>query len=125
MKNKLLKAFTLLLFTSLIIGFVAYRAGYFDTYRFHYSGSSNGGTMNNAKDTTEQVDSIKRIEMMSSSKTIILNNQKTKVITQDTTKVKVDSFYIDKTYMWSSKSAYIVDTTDVKKILETETIQKK
>ena len=128
MKNILLKAITLLLFTSLIISFVAYRTGYLDKEGFHYSSSPNGGTLNNAQDTTKQKDSVKQYEMMSSSKVMILTDKKKKRKKKnesDKSKVKADTAQYDKTLMWSSKSAYIVDTSDVKKILETDTAQKK
>lgn len=110
----LIKSLTLLGFVSLVMVFIFYRMGKFDTYFLSndaiIQNSSNGGTIVTASTDTltmKQKDSL-RILMMSSSKSIILPEKGFQL--RDTSKFKKKYLKPGKTNMLSSsKSSLIVD----------------
>lgn len=103
MKNKLLKGLTITLFSILILGFVAFRAGYFGSSESFYPFSPNGGALNNQKPKSRE-DSIRQIRMMSSSKTVIFSEKS--LLLKDTSTVFVDSSQIKKVDSSKSKIVY-------------------
>lgn len=120
MKNKIVKGITVSLFLNLIISFVAYRSGYLGGIRSTYSGSPNGSVLNNQIDTIPNSDSLKRMEMMSSSKVLILKDHHLKK--GDSSKVKIDSSIKIDPLIYSSKSGIILKPKDLKKIKQDSTV---
>jgi hypothetical protein len=109
MNRKLIKPLTILLFASLITGFVVYRAGVLDS---PINLSPNGGALNTAKtDTIARADSLKKLHMMYSSKSAIIDDIS---FNKDTNKfVKPDSGITQK-IMWSgSKSGRIFEPQEL------------
>ncbi|TCI94421.1 hypothetical protein [Tenacibaculum sp. M341] len=105
MKNKIIKGITLSFFTTLIIAFVAYKSGYF----------KNQQPTNNS---TIKVDSIKKIQLLSSSKLIVLKDHE--MVINDSVKKEMDSMSIesDKIILSSSKSGIIFTQDDLKKMAD-------
>ena len=64
MKNKIVKGITLIMFSTLILGFVAFRSGSFGGQKVSYSVSPNGSALNNQIDTFPKVDTLTRINML-------------------------------------------------------------
>ena len=108
MKRKIIKGITLTLFLTLIGSFVAYRSGYFGGMKSTYPVSPNGSALNNQLDTIPQKDSTKRIEIMPSSKVMILKEPTLRV--KDTSKTKTTPL------IHSSKSGIIMKQGDLKTI---------
>lgn len=100
MKKKITQIFTVLLFISLIGGFVAYRAGMLRKASAVLQTSPNGGVVKVTQDSVTRVDSIKLRQMMWSSKSaIIIDKIPTR---QDSAKVLRD-------IMYGSKSGKMID----------------
>jgi hypothetical protein len=114
MKNIIVKGITLILFSTLIIGFVAYRSGYFGGQKSSYSISPNGGALNNQTDTIPKTDSLKVLKMMSSSKSIILLDHLIQPKDSSKYKLQLDSVSRIKKIMYSSKSGIIFKSQDFK-----------
>ncbi|MDC8003656.1 hypothetical protein POV27_06305 [Aureisphaera galaxeae] len=127
MKNKIIKVATLTLFSSLIIGFVAFQSGYFGGKKSSVSGSPNGSTLINQADTIQKVDSIKwkKSFLISSSKSFVIHDPLKGL--EDSTKLD-SSLQIDP-LIYSSKSGIIVTPEDLKKMvkdsLEQDSIKRK
>ena len=113
MKNKTIKGITLTMFLTLIISFVAYRSGYFGGLRSTYSISPNGGALNTQTDTIPKIDSLKWLEMMSSSKVLILKDHPFRI--NDTSLMKIDSNFKVDPLIYSTKSGIILKPEDLKK----------
>lgn len=113
MKNKIIKGITLTLFSTLIIGFVTYRSGFLGGQKSTYSGSPNGSALNNQTDTIPKIDSLKKIEMMSSSKVLILRDFSIQL--NDSNKPKSDTPEKINPLIYSSKSGIIFKPTDINK----------
>jgi hypothetical protein len=113
MKSKIIKGITLTMFSVLIISFVAFRSGYLGGLKSTYPVSPNGRALNNQTDTIPINDSLKKIEMMSSSKVLILrdhliqNNDSNTTLIDSTTKIDP--------LIYSSKSGIILKPEDFKK----------
>ncbi|MEM6806381.1 MAG: hypothetical protein AAF696_33590 [Bacteroidota bacterium] len=75
MKNKSLKASTLLLFISLIATFVIYSSKQSDSQRASYATSPNGGSFTNQGDSLSKKELKKRRKIMSSSKSVGLTDK--------------------------------------------------
>ncbi|WP_299101450.1 hypothetical protein [uncultured Winogradskyella sp.] len=97
MKRSLIKMFTIILFISLLVSFICYRSGYF--YKQNES---------NSNETNNPMDSIVKIETISSSKSLILVDHYKK---KDTT-IK-DTLVNIKPLIYSSKSGIILSTEDL------------
>lgn len=108
------------MFSTLLITFVAYRSGYLGGLKSTYPVSPNGSALNNQTDTIPKNDSIKRIEMMSSSKVLILRDHPLQV--NDSNKVKIDSTIKIDPLIYSSKSGIILKPEDLKKIKQDSTL---
>ena len=119
MKNKIVKGITVTLFSILIISFVAYRSGYLGGLKSTYSGRPNGSVLNNQRDTIPKNDSLKRLEMMSSSKVLILRDHSLEI--SDSSKVKIDSSIKIDPLIYSSKSGIIFKPEDLNKIKQDST----
>ena len=85
MKNKLTKALTILVFVSLIIGFVAFKSRYFDEVE------QSEPKINATQPLTEYKDTVKK---------------------DSTRTVSIDSIWIDETMISSSKSMQILSEED-------------
>lgn len=114
MKSKIIKGITITLFSTLIISFVAYRSGYLGGLKSTSSVSPNGNSLNNQTDTIPKNDSLKRIQMMSSSKVLILSDRP--IQNNDSNTAHLDSTIIIDPLIYSSKSGIIVTPEDFKKI---------
>lgn len=114
MKNKIIKGITLALFSTLIIGFIAYRSGYIGNKTSSFSTSPNESTQNNQSDTIQKTDSIVTIDMISSSKSVVLRDISFSL--KDSSKTDQDSVSKDETLMYSSKIGLILKPEDLKKI---------
>jgi len=111
MKDKIIKGTTLLLFASLIAGFVAYRSGYFGGGKSAYSISPNRSALNNQLDTISKNDSLKRTELMYSSKSLIIKDNP--IQSADSLTISdLDSLLKRKLLMSTSKSGTIFDPKD-------------
>ncbi|WP_299626697.1 hypothetical protein [uncultured Tenacibaculum sp.] len=109
MKNKIIKSITLIVFSTLIISFIAYRAGYLNDIIFN---SSTNLPEEESSENSTQNDSAKKIEFMSSSKTIIMQDHP--ILSKDSTKMKMDSIVMQ-SFISSSKSGLILKPKDLKK----------
>ena len=125
MKDIIIKSSTLMLFVSLLVGFVSYRSGYWGGTKSSYPVSPNGSALNNQVDTLPNV-KIDDKQILPSSKVLILkehstpqndtNNQtKTQAQTQTQTQTKKDTNATLKTnpFMYSSKSGAIFELKDL------------
>lgn len=119
MKRKIIKGMTITMFSTLIISFVAYRSGYLGGLKSTYPFSPNGSALNNQADTIPTKDSTKRIEMISSSKFLILRDHPTQI--SDSSKVKIDSTIKIDPLIYSSKSGIILKPEDLKAIKKDST----
>ena len=72
MTSKLVKGLTLTLFATLIIAFIGYRSGWFKDNSNPNLSSNNDKASQEMTDTIKDKDSIKKVEIMSSSKVLIL-----------------------------------------------------
>ena len=111
MQKIILKGSTLLLFFSLVTGFVVFRSGFFGDSKTSYPSSPNGSALNN------QTDTIIR-EMMHSSKTLIIRDFSPPG-NSDSNRINIDSLLADSTFkinplIYSSKSARIMEPEDLK-----------
>lgn len=111
MQKIILKGSTLLLFFSLITGFVVFRSGFFGDSKTSYPSSPNGSALNHQKDTIIQ-------EMMHSSKTLIIRDLSLPD-KSDSNRTNIDSLFTDSTFkinplIYSSKSAIIMEPEDLK-----------
>ena len=111
MQKIILKGSTLLLFFSLITGFVVFRSGFFGDSNTSYPSSPNGSALNNQTDTIIQ-------EMMHSSKTLIIRDFSPPG-KSDSNRINIDSLLADSTFkinplIFSSKSAIIMEPEDLK-----------
>ncbi len=120
MKSKIVKGGTVTLFMSLIIVFVAYRSGYLGGLKSTYSVSPNGSALHNQTDTISKKDSLQRMQMMSSSKVLILRDHS--ILLGDSSKVKTDSSSKMPPLMYSSKAGIILKREDLKKIKQDSTV---
>lgn len=114
MKNKIVKGMTVTLFLTLITSFVAYRSGYLGRLKSSNSVSPNGNVLNNQTDTIPKNDSLKKLEIISSSKVLILREHSLEI--SDSSKVKIDSSTKIDPMIYSSKSGIILKPEDLKKI---------
>ena len=123
MKKKILKAGTLILFSSLIFGFICFRSGFFGNSKTSYPSSPNGSALNN------QADSLSKIEMIHSSKALIIRDLSLPD-KSDSNRINIDSLITDSTFkinplIFSTKSAIIMEPQDLKLFrfdsLETDT----
>ncbi len=74
MKTKIIKAFTILLFVSLLATFVGYDAGFFNSKSISLQSSPERGALSQDNDTTAIADSIRQNgKLMTSSKSIIID----------------------------------------------------
>lgn len=115
MKSIIIKGITIIVFLTLIISFVTFRLGYFDGLKSKNLISPDGSTLNNLLDTIHKSDSLKRVEIMSSSKAIIIRDH-TKIQNDDSAKVKIDSTFKIDPILYSSKSGIILKPIDLNKI---------
>tara|TARA_B100000401_G_C52640039_1_gene640260 strand:- start:397 stop:777 length:381 start_codon:yes stop_codon:yes gene_type:complete len=111
MQKIILKGSTLLLFFSLVTGFVVFRSGFFGDSKTSYPSSPNGSALNNQTDTIIQ-------EMMHSSKTLIIRDFSPPG-KSDSNRINIDSLLADSTFkinplIYSSKSAIIMEPEDLK-----------
>lgn len=120
MKNKIVKGITVTLFSTLIISFVAYRSGYLGGLKSAYSGSPNGSALNSQTDTIPENDSLKRLEVMSSSKDLMFSDSVLKIIESNV--IKIDSSLNIDHLIYSSKSGIIWKPEDLKKIKQDSTV---
>ena len=129
MKN-ILKGSVLLLFSTLIIGFVALRSGFFGNSKMAYPSSPNGSSLNNQTDSLYQFDSseVYEIEMMPSSKMLIINDvDLPQSLFADSIDVKIDSSIKDTTFkvnrmMVGSKFSVMMEPEDLK-ILQPDSLK--
>jgi len=129
MKKKILKAGTLILFSSLIFGFVCFRSGFFGNSKTSYSSSPNGSALNNQADSLSKIDNTEKIEMIHSSKALIIKDLPLPD-KNDSNRINIDSLITDSTFkinplIFSTKSAIIMEPQDLKLFrldsLETDT----
>ena len=120
MKNKIVKGITVTLFLTLITSFVAYRSGFLDGLKSTYSVRPNGSVLKSQTDTISKNDSLKKLEIMSSSKVLILRDHHLEI--SDSSKVKIDSSVKMDPLMYSSKSGIILKPEDFKKIKQDSTV---
>ena len=118
MQKNILKGSTLLLFFSLIIVFVTFRSGFFSDLKTSYPSSPNGSALNNQTDSIIQIESIENIEMMHSSKSLIIRDFSLPD-KSDSGRISIDSLIADSTFkinplIYSSKSAIIMEPQDLK-----------
>ena len=111
MQKIILKGSTLLLFFSLVTGFVVFRSGFFGDSKTSYPSSPNGSALNNQTDTIIQ-------EMMHSSKTLIIRDFSPPG-KSDSNRINIDSLLADSTFkinplIYSSKFAIIMEPEDLK-----------
>lgn len=147
MKDIFIKTITLLTFSCLIIGFVAYQAGYFEgenEIKQAISLSPNGSALNNQVNTIPQVDTLKNQEifirkphLMPSSKMMIIRPRTSVKDSLDQLKMGfVDSLFeveewtyqlkIDsldsirkvREFMYSSKSGPVLSEEDIRRYQE-------
>lgn len=104
MKSNIIKGLTITLFCSLIIAFVVYKAGYFTEHISSESTISNTSNDKIQLDSTKGIDSLKKLHLLSSSKSLTLVNPKVKQST--TSKAEMDSI-VDAALLSSSKSGII------------------
>ncbi|MBI1287776.1 MAG: hypothetical protein GC178_09375 [Flavobacteriales bacterium] len=114
MKSNIIKGITLFLFSTLIIAFVAYRSGYFGGPRTSHPVSPNGSALSNHADTFPKAETPGGIQMLSSSKVIILTDHASQ--TKDSNGVKLDSTFMIDPMMVSSKSGYVFKAEDMRKL---------
>lgn len=93
MKSKVIKGITITMFSVLIISFVAYRSGYLGELQSTQPVSPNGSALSNQRDNIPKKDSLKKIEMMSSSKVLILRDQL--IHNSDSNTTLIDSIITD------------------------------
>lgn len=117
----------------LLSGFVAYRSGAFDKF----IGSTVNGSTNDlsyASDTSSKpkVDTTKPRKIMSSSKSIILIDDKTKPVLSDSNQktfnkdtIKANADSIKPTIFYGSKSGGIIRPSDVDKLKVKDTLKNK
>ncbi|MCB0515678.1 MAG: hypothetical protein R2798_07090 [Chitinophagales bacterium] len=122
MKNKIVKALTLTMFSTLIIAFVAYKSGYFGGPKSIYSVSPNGSALNNSVNTILKQDtSYKQVRMMRSPKFMTLRDIQFQF--DDSNAVKIDTtIKIDPRLMYGSKSGIILDSEDLKRMRTDSTV---
>ena len=118
MQKNILKGSTLLLFFSLIIVFVTFRSGFFGDSNTSYPSSPNGSALNNQTDSITQIESMEDIEMMHSSKVLIIR-ELSLPDKSDSSRINIDSLIADSTFkinplIYSSKSAIIMEPQDLK-----------
>ena len=111
MQKIILKGSTLLLFFSLVTGFVVFRSGFFGDSKTSYPSSPNGSALNHQTDTIIQ-------EMMHSSKTLIIRDFSPPG-NSDSNRINIDSLLADSTFkinplIYSSKYATIMEPEDLK-----------
>lgn len=94
MKNIILKGTTLILFVILFLGYVFYKAGFFKD------------RITNFSDKNYKKDSTKTIQIMSSSKLVVLKEKEIKAYTSS--KLEIDTFLIKNIIFSSSKSGIIL-----------------
>lgn len=120
MKSQIIKGLTLILFSSLIIAFVAFRSGFFGGNKSTLLESPNGSTLNNQIDSVPRTDSLKTIQMMSSSKVLILRDHSVQV--EDSIRLKPDSSNKVNPHIYSSKSGIILNSKDLNYIIPDSTV---
>lgn len=106
MTSKLIKGLTLTLFATLIIAFIGYRSGWFKDNSEPNLSSNNDKASQEMIDTIEDKDSIKKVEMMSSSKVLILREHSVSI--EDSTAKELDSVYNPEPLIYGSKSGIIL-----------------
>lgn len=106
MTSKLIKGLTLTLFATLIIAFVGYRSGWFKDNSEPNLSSNNDKASQEMIDAIEDKDSIKKVEMISSSKVLILREHS--VTIEDSTAQEMDSVYNPEPLFYGSKSGIIL-----------------
>lgn len=107
MKNQIIKGSTLVMFVSLISVFIAYRSGYLSGQKSFFSVSPKGEVlMNFQNDSIPKMDSLKKNELLPSSKTLILKDA---IMVSDSNKINFTNL------IPSSKSGTIVIRDYLKK----------
>ncbi|MCH2034096.1 MAG: hypothetical protein MK202_11360 [Tenacibaculum sp.] len=119
MKSNIIKGLTITLFCSLIIAFVVYKAGYFTEHISSGSTISNPSNDKIQLDSTKGIDSLKKLHLLSSSKSLTLVNPKVKQST--TSKAEMDSI-VDAALLSSSKSGIIFKRNDFQKSKKDTTV---
>lgn len=119
MKSNIIKGLTITLFCSLIIAFVVYKAGYFTEHISSESTISNTSNYKIQLDSTKGIDSLKKLHMLSSSKSFTLVNPKVKQST--TSKAEMDSLF-NSFLLSSSKSGIIFKRNDFQKSKKDTTV---
>lgn len=118
MKDKIIKGTTLLLFVSLVAGFIAYRSG----RTFSIQVGPDRSVPNNQSDTIPKADSLKRLEIIPSSKALILREHWLQ-LNDSVKQVESDSSLNSTPMIHSSKSGIILKPEDFKK-MGSDTIRK-
>ncbi len=132
MKNKIIQGITLTVFSALIISFVAFRSGYFGGLKSTYPVSPNGSALNNQTDAKN--DSTENMEMIPSSKVIILRDHPVPIELDDSNDVKevdpdvkIDSSVMINPIIHSSKSGIILNPRDLESMkqdtVETDSLE--
>ena len=124
MKEFVTKGATLVLFASMIYGFVAYRSGWLGSGVLRFSGSPNGGALNIDSDSMPKQQMEQRVIMPSSKYMTLKQRQEGtkyyKLVTDSSEKVPYED-----DIMSSSKSAIMFHPRDIPLIprdsLETDT----
>jgi len=110
MNQKIIKGITLIVFSSLIIGFVSYKSGYLDKKI-----SSNSIPSEQDKpfinDTLPTIDSTRQFRLMHSSKSIIMREHTKKPINSNEN--QIDAVLKRENIMYSSKSGIIINSADL------------
>lgn len=114
MKNQIIKGFTLVFFSSLIVGFVAFRSGFWGGNKSTHPGSPNGSVLVTPTDSLPASDSLRTIHMMSSSKVLILRDHSVQAV--DSPRIEIDSSITINPLMHSSKSGFILNPEDMDKL---------
>lgn len=112
MNQKIVKGITLLVFSTLIIGFVSYKSGYFNKHKASDNFNTELTALNSKNDTIQPIDSVaKRFDMLSSSKSFILREHTRLKIDSNITKIDLD--LNSDNMMFSSKSGIIINPKDL------------
>lgn len=120
MKRKIIKGLTIILFSTLITSFVAYRSGFFGGLKLSYSVSPNGSALKTQNDSIKKKDSIKKVSLMPSSKVLIIKDYTIQV--GDTVRIETDTSSKIKPLIFSTKSAIILKPDDLTKTLKDSTL---
>ena len=110
MKDHIIKGMTIGLFSMLVVGFVAYRSGSFGGQESYSAVDYAVNVLSNQMDTIPEPDSLKKVEIIPSSKAIILSRPAFKL--KDSGGIKKDTVSKVKPLIISTKRAVIFKPDD-------------